>query len=129
MTDILYVEDWEPLTKLVSNTLKRYGYSVDVRQDGQEAFRAATRESYKLALVDLCMPGWDGLEALKSLHMVCPQLRAIVLSAYIDDKMEEVLLELPNVICWLKKPFSMAELERAVTRELQMHPIAAAAAL
>jgi DNA-binding NarL/FixJ family response regulator len=54
--------------------------------DGAEAVELAERLEPDVALVDLVMPGVDGLEALRSLRERSPRTRAIVLSSFIDDE-------------------------------------------
>jgi NarL family two-component system response regulator LiaR len=54
--------------------------------DGGEALEAAERLSPDVVLIDLVMPGVDGIEAIRGLRERAPSVRAIVLSSFIDDE-------------------------------------------
>ena len=62
---ILLVEDHKINQKLALALLSRMGYSVDLAQDGHEAVAAAAKTAYLLVLMDMQMPGMDGLEATR----------------------------------------------------------------
>jgi len=66
---ILVVEDEKSLADAISAGLSHHGYSVDTVYDGEEALRILEVNSYDLVILDLNLPGVDGLE-------VCRQIRA-----------------------------------------------------
>ncbi|MEH6566522.1 MAG: response regulator transcription factor [Halopseudomonas sp.] len=62
---ILLVEDNVALAETLALTLKRAGYAVDWRTDGRDALILGEQEPYDLAIVDLGLPGMDGLEVVR----------------------------------------------------------------
>lgn len=61
--DILLAEDNQINAVLATTILRRAGHTVDLARDGNEAFAAIDRKAYDLVLMDMHMPGADGLEA------------------------------------------------------------------
>jgi len=72
MAKILVVEDMDSVVDLLRTLLQREGFDVAVAQDGLEALDAVRREKPDLMLLDLILPGLDGLEVLG--HVVRGQL-------------------------------------------------------
>jgi len=64
---ILIVEDEKDIIKMLEYNLKKEGFKVIVAQDGEDALDAALRQYPDLILLDLMLPGMDGLEVCKSL--------------------------------------------------------------
>lgn len=110
--------DDEPLyRKLLAQTLGVAGYHVDVAVDGAEALRLTERTSYDLLLLDVMMPGLDGLE-------VCRQVRArsavpiIMLTALAEE--EQIVAGLrAGADDYVTKPFSIPELTARVEAALR----------
>ena len=63
---LLLVEDNVALADSLLAVLKRAGYAVDWRADGRDALLLGEQEPYDLAILDLGLPGMDGLEILRS---------------------------------------------------------------
>lgn len=108
---ILVVEDESDIAEVVQFNLEREGYHVDTVADGLEALRAVTDSPPDLVILDIMLPGMDGLE-------ICRRLRAdratvdvpiIVLSARGEELDRVVGLEL-GVDDYVAKPFSPREL-------------------
>src|SRR5207237_7649060 len=110
MTDamILLVEDEEHIASLVELYLKNDGYTVELVADGVSALAAAERLKPSLVILDIMLPGMDGLE-------VCKRLRAhskvpIIMLTARDGEVDRVLgLEL-GADDYVTKPFSPREL-------------------
>jgi DNA-binding response OmpR family regulator len=115
MTDastILLVDDDEAVRKLLSFPLARDGYKVVQAADGQEALERFDEQPIDLVVLDVMLPGIDGLE-------VCKQLRArssvpIIMLTARDDELDKVLgLEL-GADDYITKPFSIREFRSRV---------------
>ena len=68
MTDILVIEDNEELGALISDFLRREGYSVEWRTNAEDGLALIKTAAYKLLLLDVMLPGMDGYEALQEIR-------------------------------------------------------------
>lgn len=87
---ILLVDDEETLLEYMSKRLLKKGFTVKAAFSGEEAVEVAEQEHFDVAIVDLKMPGIDGVETQKRLHKVQPFLQCIVLTGHgsIDSALE-----------------------------------------
>ena len=108
--DILIVDDDAGLQTLISEILKLEGYSFDVASTGKEAFGLAMKNKYNLILMDIKMPEWDGLTAIRALDFVQEIQKVIVISGYFDSTILQELSHEPLVKGWLEKPFDPKQL-------------------
>ncbi|MGC2399112.1 MAG: response regulator transcription factor [Acidobacteriaceae bacterium] len=106
---ILIVEDDVSLGKFLSRALKLKSFSVNVALDGEVAWDALQKSAYNLAILDLNLPGIDGMVLLKQVRIAHPDLRILVLTA--RNRTEDMVsaLEQGADDC-LIKPFSFLEL-------------------
>ena len=110
---ILVVEDERALCETVVRSLRRLAYSVDFCHDGNEALRLLGVESYDLVLLDLNLPGADGMTVLRSLRQEDKDTPVLILSARseVSDKVEGLDAGASD---YLSKPFHLEELEARV---------------
>src|SRR5271156_1754449 len=106
---ILIVEDDVSLGKFLSRALKLRLFSVEISLDGEAAWEALQNSIYDLVILDLNLPGMDGMELLKRVRQIQPALRVLVLTA--RNRTEDLVLALEQGAddC-LIKPFSFLEL-------------------
>ncbi|MBI4616987.1 MAG: response regulator [Planctomycetes bacterium] len=116
MARILIVDDDEAIRALIRHILEPLGLSISEASNGREGFRRATRDEYDLILVDIRMPDWGGFEAIRSIEIVRPKTRFLVISAYIDDDARRQLAEVDSVLACLDKPFDVEELGRIIEK-------------
>ena len=117
--DVLIVDDDSSLQVLLSEILKLEGLAFDIASTGKAAFGLAMKNSYKLILMDIKMPEWDGLTAIRSLDFVQEIQKVIVISAYLDSQMLQELSKEPLVVGWLEKPFDPNQLVEMIHRVLK----------
>ena len=115
---LLIVEDEKQICDMVAKSLYDAGYEVDTCYDGEEALECILSEEYDLIVLDLNLPGMDGMEILKELRQKNEETKVIILSArgQIADKVEGLDAGAND---YLSKPFHLAELEariRSLTR-------------
>ena len=115
---ILIVEDERALCDTLAKSLKQKGYEVDACYDGDSALDWLLAEKYDLILLDLNLPGRDGMELLRALRERDRETRVLILSARsrISDKVEGLDCGAND---YLVKPFHLEELEarvRSLTR-------------
>ena len=94
------------------------GYEVDTCYDGEEALAGILTENYDLVVLDLNLPGMDGMEILKELRQENEETKVLILSArgQIADKVEALDAGAND---YMEKPFHLQELEariRSLTR-------------
>lgn len=106
---ILLVEDDRMIGAAVMQALKDAAYAVDWVTDGQTAVDAAEAEVYDLALLDLGLPGEDGLDVLRRFRAWRRPLPVIIVTARkgLDDRVEGLDLGADD---YLVKPFEVREL-------------------
>ena len=87
---VLLVDDEETLIEYLSKRLLRQGFTVKAAFSGEEAIEAAQATNFDVAVVDLKMPGMDGVETQRRLKEIQPFLQCIVLTGHgsIDSALE-----------------------------------------
>ncbi|MBU0914519.1 MAG: response regulator transcription factor [Gammaproteobacteria bacterium] len=121
MTSILMIDDDVALTQLVEEYLQLDGYQFTAVHQGPEGLELAKSNAFQLVLLDIMLPGMDGLTLLKQLrqHSYCPVL---MLTARGDEIDRVVGLEL-GADDYLAKPFSPRELVariKAILRRVEL---------
>lgn len=106
---ILVVEDDAAIRRGVVDAMHFAGYEVIEAPDGDEGFRAATRAGYDLMLLDLVLPGKQGMEILAEVRLTRPAVPVIILTAKGDepDRVKGLKLGADDYVV---KPFSIKEL-------------------
>ena len=110
---ILVVEDERLLCDGIAEDLELEKYTVDRCYDGGDAYERLFVEPYDLVILDLNLPGMDGLELLRRIRRERPELRVLILSAraQLSDKVAGLDLGADD---YLTKPFELEELEARV---------------
>lgn len=102
---ILIVDDEPAFRRLIFDLLKTE-FDVETASSGREGFQKAMTGVYDLITMDIKMPGLDGVEAIRSIKIVNPNQRILVVTAYADDSItEESLLAGAEDI--VSKPFDI----------------------
>jgi len=79
---VLLIDDEQTLLEYLSKRLLREGFTVKATFSGEEAIEVATNDNFDVAVVDLKMPGIDGVETQKRLREIQPFLQCIVLTGH-----------------------------------------------
>ena len=110
---ILVVEDERALCETIVRSLRRLAYSVDPCYDGDTAIDLLGSERYDLVLLDLNLPGADGMTVLCTLRQTDRETRVLILSARseVADKVEGLDAGAND---YLAKPFHLEELEARI---------------
>jgi len=124
---ILVVEDQRDIAELIALHLRDLGHRVDCVHDGATGYEAARSGRYDLVVLDVMLPGRDGLDIVRALRIDKVTTPVLMLTAR-STELDRVLgLEL-GADDYLTKPFSIPELQarvRAMLRRLEMHAPAA----
>ena len=112
MTDILIVEDNEELGALIRDFLVRDGFTVTWKTTGEDGLSALKEDKYRLMLLDVMLPGFDGYETLRILRKDLG-LPVIMMSAKNDDQSKILGLDV-GADDYIEKPFSFPVLSSKI---------------
>ena len=110
---LLVIEDERVLCETIVRSLRRLAYSVDHCYDGDQALELLGTERYDLVLLDLNLPGKDGMTVLRTFRQRDRKTPVLILSARseVKDKVEGLDAGAND---YLSKPFHLAELEARI---------------
>jgi len=122
MAQILVVDDEKPIQRILSVVLADQGYKVRAVGSGEEALRAAAETPPDLVLLDLKLPGIDGLETLKRLRASYPRLDVVMMTAFgtISSAVEAMRR---GAFDYVTKPFDNDEILLLVNRALEIRQL------
>ncbi len=111
---ILFADDEESLQELMSMELPRMGHTVTVCADGHTALRAAAARPYDCLLVDLDMPGMNGIEVIRRIKEQSPETAAVVLTG--KESLETAVAAMRyGARDYLTKPCRLADLQKLLS--------------
>jgi DNA-binding NtrC family response regulator len=114
-SSILVVDDEQIVRESLGAWLKEDGHEVRLCADGRQALAAAREERFELALVDLKMPGMDGLELARRLREASPKIMIVVMTAFASvDTAVRALKE--GAYDYITKPFDPEVLSHLLKR-------------
>ena len=116
--NILVVDDEPDIRDSVADILNSFGYKADTAGDGAEALSRIRDHSYDVALLDFRMPGMDGLTLYREMQQVCPEISAILITAFVSDGIAEEAIN-RGVRKVISKPVDMGEVIAQVDLELE----------
>lgn len=109
MKKVLVVDDEPSILTLLTFNLEKEGYQVTTSEDGKNGFELALSNQYDFIILDVMLPGMDGLEITKALRREKIDTPILILTAK-DEQVDKIIgLEI-GADDYLTKPFSPAEL-------------------
>ncbi len=114
---ILIVDDEAPIRKMLTRFLEGKGYEVETAENGEQALTAARYFKPAVIILDIAMPGMDGLEALRNLSRLYPGIGVIMVTANTDDERARECLRL-GASDYISKPFDLETLETSLMVKL-----------
>lgn len=115
---VLFADDEESLQELMKNELPRMGHSVTVCPDGLTAAAALEKNTYDCLLVDLDMPGMNGIEVITRAKELSPETEAVVLTG--KSSLDTAVAALrQGAFDYLTKPCRLVEVEALLGRVAQ----------
>ena len=83
---VLFLEDEPTIREVLTEYMLMAGYQVTTAERGESAIRLVREQDFDLAVLDICVPGADGFEVLKSIHCYRKQTAVIMLTALEDEQ-------------------------------------------
>ena len=110
---ILVVDDEPSITEFVSYALKKEGYETDVVDNGEDAFALASANNYDLFILDIMLPGMDGLSLCETIRRGDSDIGIIIVSAkgQESDKIRGLSIGADD---YITKPFNILELKARI---------------
>lgn len=116
---ILIVDDEEDVRILLGKFFERKGYKVFLAESGERAIEITKSEQCSAVLLDINMPGLDGIETLERLMKINPRIGVVMVTANQDNEKVKKALAL-GAYGYVLKPFDFLYLELAVTAKLRI---------
>ena len=115
---VLVVEDDEVLRQLIHEVLSDQGFEVETVDSGEEGLRRMDEEVYDVILLDINLPGMDGLEVLRRTPSRQPEAQIVIMTAFgtVDTAVTAMKL---GAFDYVNKPFSTEELLLTLQRALE----------
>ena len=117
MKPVLIVEDEAIMRESLRDWLKDEGYEIETAEQGEEALHRIGEVDFGVVVLDLRLPGKDGLEVLKEAMAKRPQLKGIIITAYpsVETAVEAMKL---GAVDYVVKPFAPDALEKLIRETL-----------
>jgi DNA-binding NtrC family response regulator len=110
---VLLVDDEETFVQTLGKRLTARGLRVETAGTGEEAVERAKHQAFDVVVLDLAMPGIDGIETLKQLLAIDPDLQILLLTGHgsIEKAVEATKL---GAVDFMQKPASLPELLKQI---------------
>lgn len=125
MARIEVIDDDQAIRTTIKLLLEREGHEVVLAEDGRKGIEQFRTGQFDLLIVDIFMPGMDGLETIRNIHQIRPDIPIIVISGYAFRTALESVPDFLNMamkfgaVSSLQKPFRPSQLLSAVATCLQ----------
>ena len=119
---ILIVDDEKSIRLTLSRSLEVLGVEIDSAEDGKEALAKLREKEFDLILLDIRMPGVDGMEVLRQVGESRPDIRIIILTAYGTIELAVEAMKL-GAVDFIQKPFVPEQIRERVARVMSREKI------
>jgi len=113
MRKILVVDDEIIIRDLLEDFLSRKGYDVYTASDGRAAIAEVKEIKPHIVLLDIMMPGMDGIDTLEEIRRIDPRVGVIMITGVLDEKLGRRAMKL-GAFDYITKPLDLDYLETAV---------------
>lgn len=116
---LIHLIDDEPIIHdVLGQLLESEGFKVEISASGEEALKKFEEQKFDLILLDLLMPGMDGLEVLKQVRKIDPEALVIIITAYASVESALTAIKM-GAYDYIQKPFKNDELLMTIRRALE----------
>jgi CheY-like chemotaxis protein len=113
---ILITDDDRDFRETIREVFEGRGFRTFIAGDGEQALKVVTMQEIHLALVDMHMPRWTGIETMQRIRQSRRSLPWILISAQLDDNIRS---QAADAYCVLSKPIGFRELTTAVVSAIR----------
>jgi len=106
---VLVVDDELAICELLDEFLSEHGYDVSTAISGEEALAVFEKESPQMVLLDIKMPGIDGMDVLRKIKEINSKAGVIMISAFGDNATVQEVLQ-KGAYCYMEKPIELKRL-------------------
>ena len=114
---ILVVDDEPIVRESIRDWLKDAGYTVATAETGEEALKMMETQDFSILVMDVRLPGKTGIQILKEIKALKPQIKSIVITAYPSADLAVEAMKL-GAVDYLIKPIAPDELEKLIRETL-----------
>jgi DNA-binding NtrC family response regulator len=120
MAKVLVIDDEANLRKVLAALLRRDGYDVTIAEDGEMGLAEFQKNGADAVITDLVMPKLGGMEVLRAVNAVDPEVPVIIITAHgtVDSAVEAIKL---GAFDYVTKPFDQTELSNVLAKAIRTH--------
>ncbi len=115
---VLVVDDDAPIRDSLERILKRDGYAIQTAADGESALEIIRHQPVNLILADLRMPNMDGLQLLKAVKILSPEIEVVLMTAYGEVDIAVQAMQ-AGAYHFIQKPLKRSEILLTIARALE----------
>ncbi|GAF21490.1 MULTISPECIES: response regulator [Shouchella] len=115
--NVMIVDDQFGIRVLLTEILQKDGYQMYQAANGKEALDIQELEEIDIVLLDMKIPGMDGVEILKKMKERQPSIKVVMMTAYGELKMVNEALE-NGAISYMAKPFDIEDVRQVIRHNL-----------
>jgi CheY-like chemotaxis protein len=119
---MLVVEDEDIMREALFDYFSDGGHAVDTARDGEKALEKLNFEDYSVMIIDLKLPGRDGISVLREVKKKNPKAKVIIITAYPSIETEEKAMQ-DGALSYLPKPFELDYLETLIRQSYEIEII------
>lgn len=122
MSKILIVDDEKDTAETLSRNLSRRGYEVQTANTGEQGVKKAQQGKFDIVLLDIQLPGMDGVRALEEIKKINPEAEFIMITGYgsVNSAIESMQ---KGAYDYLEKPFSSDKIAISIEKALEKHQL------
>ena len=117
MIKVLIIDDERPIRETLEMFLREKGYEVATSEDGKEGLEAVQRVRPEIVILDIRLPGMDGLEVLRRIKEKGEETQVIMITAYHDTETTRQAMKL-GAYEYIRKPLDADEFENLTIRKI-----------